>query len=148
MTILKTGMVTSNTGVTRAMVEVPETGIYRSKDGQSRFYRAGTKVDQHEFDLLQMGGSDVIGEPEVIPGTVETKPDGPDLGIQLEGFVEPSPDAEPVPFPEGETVSVEVDGETVEGVVASIDLAEPDPEAKAEPKPKNKKEPNPSNKSE
>ena len=146
--ILNTGMVTSNTGVLRAMVEVPETGIYRSKDGQSRFYRAGTKVDQHEFDLLQMGGSDVIGEPEVIPGTIETKPDGPDLGIQLGEALPPEPGDELLPFPEGETVSVEVDGETVEGVVASIDLAEPDPEAKAEPKPRNKKEPAPENKSE
>lgn len=60
--LLETGMVTSNTGVLRAMVEVPETGVYRSRDGQSRFYRAGTMVDQHEFDLLQMGGETVIGE--------------------------------------------------------------------------------------
>ena len=122
--LLSTGMVTTNTGVNRAMIEVPETGTYRSADGkQSRFYRAGAMVDQAEYELLQMGGADVIGE------------------------------AEQAVYPEGEIVTAEVDGKTVEGIVASIDLAEPieeeaEPEAKADPKPKNKKEPNPSNKSE
>lgn len=61
--LLSTGMVTSNTGVNRAMIEVPETGTYRSADGkQSRFYRAGAMVDQAEYELLQMGGETVIGE--------------------------------------------------------------------------------------
>jgi len=72
--LIQTGMVTSNTGVTRAMVEVPETGVYRSKDGQSRFYRAGTMVDQVEFDLLQMGGADVIGEEPEPEAKAEPKP--------------------------------------------------------------------------
>lgn len=61
--LIQTGMITNTTGVLGPMVEVPETGVYRSADkSQSRFYRAGTMVDPTEFELLQMGGETVIGE--------------------------------------------------------------------------------------
>lgn len=56
--------------VASALVEVPETGTYRSADNRvSKFYRAGDRVSRAEFDLLQMGGveeiaGDVVDEPE------------------------------------------------------------------------------------
>lgn len=73
--LIQTGMTTSNTGINQPMVEVPETGVYRSADNsESRFYRAGAMVSRHEFDLLQMGGDAVIGESAEPEAKAEPKP--------------------------------------------------------------------------
>ena len=109
--------------VTTAMVEVPETGTYRSADGTiSRFYRGGDRVSRHEFELLQMGGEEVAGD--VLEGVEMTLDGEPGEGIQAGGF------------------------EPEQGDETPVDGAEAEPEAKAEPKPRNKKAPEPENKSE
>ena len=51
--------------VTTALVEVPETGTYRSADGKvSKFYRAGDRVSRAEYDLLQMAPVEIAGDVE------------------------------------------------------------------------------------
>lgn len=110
--------------VTTAMVEVPETGTYRSADGTiSRFYRGGDRVSRAEFDLLQMGGVEEIAG-DVLEGVEMTLDGEPGDGIQAGGF------------------------EPEQGDETPVDGAEAETAAKAAPKPSNKKAPAPENKSE
>lgn len=105
--------------VVSALVEVPETGTYRSADNRvSKFYRAGDRVSRAEYDLLQMAPVEIAGD--VLEGVEMTTDGEPAEGIQLGGF---EPD---------------------QGDETPVDGAEA--EAKAESKPSNKKAPEPENK--
>lgn len=54
----------SNIGIVADEVTVPETGVYRSADGQiSRRYRAGDRIPATEAALLGIGPAPVVGEP-------------------------------------------------------------------------------------
>jgi hypothetical protein len=64
----KVGESFGSLGIRRGLVEVPETGVYKSADGTvSRRYRAGTRIPVQEARLLGIVPADELAVEEVPP---------------------------------------------------------------------------------